>query len=65
MLNVVKFSVIILRSEASFSFTNTLAYFVGATAFSIPIFSIMTFRIMTLSVKGLFVKLSIKDIQHK
>jgi hypothetical protein len=55
LLNVVRLSVIIMRREASFSFTNTLAYFLGATTFSIP----------TLITKGLFVKLSIKDIQHK
>ncbi len=64
MLNVVRFSVILIRSEASFSFTNTLAYFLGATTFSIPTLSITIVSIMTLSKQGLFVTLSIKDIQH-
>ncbi len=35
-----------------------------ATTFSIATLSITTFTIMTLSIKGLFVTLSINDIQH-
>ncbi len=37
----------------------------GATTLSITSFSITTFSIMTCSIKGLFVTLSINDIQHK
>jgi hypothetical protein len=43
----------------------TALYIVGATTFSIITLSITTFSIMTLSLKGLFVTLSITDIQHK
>jgi hypothetical protein len=39
--------------------------FIIATTFSITSLSTMTFSIMTLSIKGLFVTLSINDIQQK
>jgi hypothetical protein len=48
---------------------NELVYFRlyndGATTSSIRTLSIMTLRVTTISLKGLFVKLSINDIQHK
>ncbi len=37
----------------------------GATTSGITTFSITTFSIMTLSIKGLFVTLSVNDIQKK
>ncbi len=52
-------------SITTFSITTFSITTFSITTFSIATFSITTISIMTLSIKGLFVTLSINDIQHK